>query len=545
MHALRRAAGLLTLAMLAMPAGDALAAELLVMPYACTVADGQPMLTPAPEQSHRIIGHREQRTFTACSSANPGMCRTWTVHRFDLDCDGARVPWVSVVAAAAGPRSQRAWVEGDRLAVRMPPSWSFEPDDPCARGPAFADRFGFGRMRRYCADRRAATPPPVVEMPPGFAPMLGIDGYFVRALPTPSASPPAPPPAVGAPAPHKPLRVEPPVHALPDTAAPPADPPAAKVAPPAPPAPKVAAKPPPKAAAPAPAAGDPVVPKIINRPEASPREPPAPADAALRGLLLRTPGLDSGGKAGVVAMPGPHASSSHSPFEPFDVLTRIGEHAVDNEGMVQLPDDLRLPFPSLLPKLAKNGPVPITLIRGGRVVQASLPVSRRDNQLLREFRGEKLPYFIHGPLVFAPARFDAVALYARFKPLLYASQSPLITRRFDRVQFPGEELVVVTSPMFAHKIAKGYDDPVGQVVQEVNGIKIRNLCHLVETLRDCRDDYLRIRFAENHTEVLVFRRADMDKVTAEILEDNGIAPTRRGSEDMLAVWKQPATDVGK
>jgi hypothetical protein len=97
--------------------------------------------------------------------------------------------------------------------------------------------------------------------------------------------------------------------------------------------------------------------------------------------------------------------------------------------------------------------------------------------------------------------------------------------------------VVVTSPLFAHKIAKGYEDPVGQVVTEVNGIRVKNLKHLVEVLRDCSAEYLTFRFAEQGSEVLVFQREELNKVTDEILDDNGISPARRGSEDVLAVWK--------
>ena len=209
MRALTRRAGVsllfATSLLLAGPAAHA--DELLVMPYACTMVGGRPLLTRAPEQSYRIIGRREQRTHTACSPANPEMCRNWTVHRFDLECEGARVPWVSVVASVAEETTRRAWMEDGRLLLRMPPSWSFEADDPCARPRGFDDRFGFGRMRRYCADRRAMAPPPVVEMPFGFAPMLGIDGIFVKssgpntgpAMPSPppvSALPPAPPPKV-------------------------------------------------------------------------------------------------------------------------------------------------------------------------------------------------------------------------------------------------------------------------------------------------------------------------------------------------------------
>jgi hypothetical protein len=123
-------------------------------------------------------------------------------------------------------------------------------------------------------------------------------------------------------------------------------------------------------------------------------------------------------------------------------------------------------------------------------------------------------------------------------PLLYSTNSPLMTRRFDRVRFPGEQLVVVTAPMFTHKIAKGYDDPVGRVVKAVNGTEVKSLRHLVELLRDCTDEFLTFRFADEWSEVLVFDRKEMDRVTEEILEENGIAPSRRGSADMLKTWKQ-------
>src|SRR5688572_24265270 len=177
-----RVAQVLAVALLLWPAG-ASANELLVIPYSCTMAGGQPVLTPGTEQSHRVIGQRDQRRFNACSPVNPGMCRNWTIHRFDLDCDGTRVPWVSVVAAT-NEGSRRAWLLDGRLVMRMGPQWSLPPDDPCARqqGPD-DDRPGGRRMRRYCADVLAAAPPPVVELPYGYAPMLGVDGIFVKAAP--------------------------------------------------------------------------------------------------------------------------------------------------------------------------------------------------------------------------------------------------------------------------------------------------------------------------------------------------------------------------
>ncbi len=50
--------------------------------------------------------------------------------------------------------------------------------------------------------------------------------------------------------------------------------------------------------------------------------------------------------------------------------------------------------------------------------------------------------------------------------------------------FKGEQLVVVSSPFFPHKLSQGYSDPYFEVVKSVNGIPIKNLDHLVKVLRD-------------------------------------------------------------
>ena len=232
--------------------------ELLVMPYACSMAGGQPVLTPGPEQGHRIIGQREQRKHKACSPVNPDMCRSWTVHRFDIDCDGRRVSWVSVVAAT-NEGSRRAWLLDGRLLLRMGPSWSLAPDDPCAQKVGAGERPVYGgELRRECAQRLAMAPPPVVEMPFGYAPMLGIDGIFVTAkspLPGLSKAPPivaGEPPSKSASADAKPPPAPAPQPAPKVASAPKATPtsppaleaPATKAeAEPKPPAPKVASPP--------------------------------------------------------------------------------------------------------------------------------------------------------------------------------------------------------------------------------------------------------------------------------------------------------------
>jgi len=112
--------------------------------------------------------------------------------------------------------------------------------------------------------------------------------------------------------------------------------------------------------------------------------------------------------------------------------------------------------------------------------------------------------------------------------------NPLVRRISDKPAFAGEELVVVPSPFFPHKLAKGYSDPFCQVVKTVNGIPIKNLNHLVEVLRDAKTPFITVEFNNREGETMVFPRADMLAATDEILTDNGVRS--QGSPDTLAIW---------
>ena len=286
----------------AVPGGQASADELVVMPYACSPSAGGPLMRPAQQVGHRVIGRREQRVFRACSAANPGMCRQWTVHRFDFDCGGTPMPWINAVAAAEAGQGD-VWLQEGRLHLRMPLDWGMAPDDPCAAMPYPPQRWRQRGLARHCADRAANMPPPVVEFPPGFAPVFSLDPIFVPAPPAQgeqrppvetSAAPPRsiePPPtaAVPEPAPKVAAAKEPapPAKKMVESTEPPAaktaEPPPKTVAAkePTPPAPVPAKRPAASetaTASPSAPAGTPVAPRIINKDWASAPETGAQAE---------------------------------------------------------------------------------------------------------------------------------------------------------------------------------------------------------------------------------------------------------------------------
>jgi hypothetical protein len=112
--------------------------------------------------------------------------------------------------------------------------------------------------------------------------------------------------------------------------------------------------------------------------------------------------------------------------------------------------------------------------------------------------------------------------------------NPLLTRRSDPPSFPGEEMVFVSSPFLPHKLSKGYGTPALKVVDSVNGIRIKNLAHLVTVLRDAREEFIVIEYATRSAETMIFPRAEAMAATEEILTDNGIRA--QGSAELLALW---------
>ena len=254
---------------------------------------------------------------------------------------------------------------------------------------------------------------------------------------------------------------------------------------------------------------------------------------ALRSFL----GLDRKTQGMVVHSSDP--ANPQDPLKPFDLLAKIGDNEIDNVGMVKVKDNLRLNFQYLIQKVVKDGKVPLTVVRQGKSQAIDVPAKTKYPMLIESLKGKYPSYFIYGPLVFSPVTSEFIASFDRTGRLYSAlalMSSPLATRRGDLPKFEGEQLVVVTSPIFPNRIGKGYDNPLSKIVKEVNGVSIKNLRHFVEVLRDSKEKFTTIVFNDKFSETIVFNHQDALKVTDEILSDNGIR--EQASEDLTAVWSK-------
>ncbi len=227
------------------------------------------------------------------------------------------------------------------------------------------------------------------------------------------------------------------------------------------------------------------------------------------------------------------------PLKPRDLITHIGEHSIDCEGHVRTHDDLRLPAHYLVPHFVNDGKVEMTIIRDGQPQKVQVPVSSESQRLIRSEKHEYPRYFIYGPIVFTPVTQLLInSMRPRTHQLLTNIASPFVTRKADLISFEGEELVAVVSPVFPHRITKGYDHRNLGVVSHVNDVAIKNLTHLVETLRDAKDEHIIFRFANLRAETVVFRRQEIEAATEEILSDNGIR--HQCSDGLRNIWEGPS-----
>jgi S1-C subfamily serine protease len=222
------------------------------------------------------------------------------------------------------------------------------------------------------------------------------------------------------------------------------------------------------------------------------------------------------------------------PLQRWDLIAAIGPDNIDNAGLITIEDGARVLWAYQIPRLAKDGTVPVTVIRKGQPVEVALPVSNRRDSLIPALGNEYPEYFVLGPMVFSPARLEHLMEY--FAGFLAAIGSPIALRADEERAFDGEELVVVTSGLLPHPITKGYEIAYRPTVKSVNDQRVKNLTHMLELIRDSDGPFVVFEFFDKGQEVIVFDRDELLESTEDILEDNSIR--NQGSDRFMKVWQQ-------
>lgn len=228
----------------------------------------------------------------------------------------------------------------------------------------------------------------------------------------------------------------------------------------------------------------------------------------------------------------PSSDKPDYPLKKWDVVAKIGDHDIDNAGMVSLRSNLRVSFHYFVPKLAKDGKIALTIIRDAKEQVVEVPVKPTSERLMKPLDGAYPSYFVLGPMCFSAVSDDHAQRLAR---AMIDRKSPIVSRKGDRPRFEGEELVIGPAKMFSHPIMKGYELPFFPVLKAVNGTPVKNLKHLVELVKSSTDKYLVFDWADTLAETVVFDREELLKSTDDVLEE---AQIRSPMSDFLkSTWE--------
>ena len=239
----------------------------------------------------------------------------------------------------------------------------------------------------------------------------------------------------------------------------------------------------------------------------------------------------------IVMGDGEGLESASGPLRQWDLITHIGEHPVDNQGKVTIGRNLRVNYRYYAADVARDGKVPLRIIRNGKPMTVQVPAPSRPPRLLRYLDGDTPSYFIYGPMVFTAASRDYAEMLGNPAYAVGNARagSPLIEQFSWEPDREREELVVLSVPYLSPKTVTGYRNRPGTVVYSINGTPVRSLAHMVALLRDLKDDMVVVHFDQRDSESLVLDRKEVLAATDGVLNDNGIR--QQGSADMLKVWQ--------
>ena len=201
-----------------------------------------------------------------------------------------------------------------------------------------------------------------------------------------------------------------------------------------------------------------------------------------------------------------------------DIILEIDGYKVSNSGRIRLKggEPRSLYYPLYVRQLGEK--IPVKVYRNGTVVETFITAAKKEIRIRRWMYDAKPDYFVYGGFVFTTISFDyLVQSKAEFDD----------DHIVDNKNFPDEEAVAI-SFCFADVGIEGYIGCDRSLVRSVNGVKVRNLRHLVELVESCKEGFVCFgldRNTEWDVKVIVDAK-EMRETTARVMKRNQIPADR-------------------
>ena len=200
-----------------------------------------------------------------------------------------------------------------------------------------------------------------------------------------------------------------------------------------------------------------------------------------------------------------------------DIILEFDGYKVSNNGRIRLKgsEPRSLYYPIYMRQIGEK--IPVKVYRDGTVVETFITAAKKNMRIRRWMYDAKPDYFVYGGFVFTVVSFDyLVQAEAKFHDKLNRDKD-----------FADDEAVAI-SFCFADAGIEGYIGCEKSLVRSVNGVKVRNLRHLVELVDACKEGFVCFgldRDTEWDVKVIVDAK-EMNETTARVMKRNQIPADR-------------------
>ncbi len=207
-----------------------------------------------------------------------------------------------------------------------------------------------------------------------------------------------------------------------------------------------------------------------------------------------------------------------------DVILAVDGEDVAYDGTIAFRKGQRTYFGYIVQNKQVGETVHLDLKRGGKNLSLEIPLTREIgfDRLVPFNHEEKPKYFIYGGVVFQPLtlnyliEFGTIGDWFRFAPV------ELMNRYLNEdLEFEGQE-VVILSAVLADNINIGYHELGDNVIETVNGVRVKNFAHLKTLIEENRGKYV-LAIDSQGTKVLLddkIMKESTDKVIKKYLIDS-------------------------
>lgn len=216
-------------------------------------------------------------------------------------------------------------------------------------------------------------------------------------------------------------------------------------------------------------------------------------------------------------------------IEEGDILLSINGARIFSDGTTNFRGNERTNFSHLTDSHQIGDEVSVEILRDGERKELSVTLSKglADVRLINTNYGSP-SYYIFAGCVFSPLTFNYLRSWGR--RWFAEAPSELLTKLNDVRLFPGEQVVVLIR-VLPSEINYGYHGAQNWIVESVNGIRIKNIRHLVKVVESEKAKGGYISFRSPGGEHIVFSAEEASRSSGPLLSTYRIKNDR--SPDLI------------